>query len=181
MVPLKQPKTRNGSALLGQIRPNCSERAAQPRLGLARAALTRLGIDEENSPRGKLTWSHMPSSWPKQTTLSAGWMPSSCILGTCKHAAQAQSMGRDIGRTPQTLAEDPGSRASTCTSFCFNCERSGSCKSELRAFSVPATHVCSCGASVVGGNMLMLVASPSLIHEVKWAIFSLDGTGVGPT
>ncbi|CAN7987017.1 unnamed protein product [Ixodes pacificus] len=109
----------------------------------------------------------MPSSWPKQTTLSAGWMPSSCILGTCKHAAQEHSMGRDTGRTPQTLVEHPGSRPSTFTSFSFNYERSGSCKSELRAFSIPATHVCSCGASVVRGNMLVLVAPASLIHEVK--------------
>ena len=34
----------------------------------------------QHSPRGKVIWSHMPSSCPKYTFFSEGWIPSSIIL-----------------------------------------------------------------------------------------------------
>lgn len=37
---------------------------------------------QSNSPSGKEMWSHIPRSWPKQMTLSSGWIPNSTIFLT---------------------------------------------------------------------------------------------------
>lgn len=54
--------------------------------------------------------------------------------------------------------------------FNFKYERSRSYKSELRAFSVPATQACSCKATIIHGNVLALLASASLAHKDKQTV-----------
>lgn len=55
-----------------------------------------------SQPRGNEIWSHIPSNWPKQITLSSGEMPNSSILrGGCynkgmqfKHSKGKKELGK---------------------------------------------------------------------------------------
>lgn len=65
-----------------------------------------------HSPRGKVIWSHMPSSCPKYTLFSEGWIPSSIILqDKLQCRGRAETAEQTGPRIPTEWGSSPSTRA----------------------------------------------------------------------